>query len=45
MAGLPTPAKNFQSPAQGGTWQPDYTKYAPELGHQVRGAVEKAIYD
>lgn len=44
---LPAPAKKFQSPAQGGKWQPDYTKYPPELASQVRRAVEgqKAIYD
>ena len=48
MAGLPAPAKNFQSPAEGGNWQPDYSKYEPQLGQQVRQAVrgaEKAIYD
>ena len=48
MGGLPAPAKNFQSPAAETTWQPDYSKYAPGLGHQVRQAVqgaEKAIYD
>jgi hypothetical protein len=45
MGGLPAPAKNFQSPAQGGQWQPDISKYAPDLGRQVRQAVEKAIYD
>lgn len=48
LGGLPAPAKNFQSPAAGGQWQPDYAKYAPELGHQVRRAVqgaEKAIFD
>jgi SPP1 gp7 family putative phage head morphogenesis protein len=44
---LPAPAKKFQSPAQGGKWEPDYTKYAPGLAAQVRRAVEgeKAIYD
>lgn len=42
---LPAPAKDFQSPAAGGRWQPDYAKYAPELGAQVRQAVEKPIYD
>lgn len=47
MGGLPAPAKNFQSPAQGGNWPLDTSKYAPELGRQVRQAVgkEKAIYD
>jgi SPP1 gp7 family putative phage head morphogenesis protein len=41
------PRNNFVSPAAGGKWQPDYTKYAPELASQVRRAVEgqKAIYD
>ena len=42
---LPAPAKNFQSPAAGGKWQPDYSKYAPELGAQLRHSVERAIYD
>lgn len=43
---LPAPAPKFQSPARGGKWQPDYTKYTPELASQVRRAVEgqKAIY-
>lgn len=48
MGGLPGPAKNFQSPAGGSKWQPDYSKYEPQLGQQVRQAVqraEKAIYD
>jgi hypothetical protein len=48
LGGLPAPAKNFQSPAQGGDWQPDYSKYEKSLGRQVRQAVqrdEKAIYD
>jgi SPP1 gp7 family putative phage head morphogenesis protein len=42
---LPTPAKNFQSPAAGGRWQPDYSKYAPELAAQLRHSLEQAIYD
>jgi hypothetical protein len=45
MAGLPPPARNFQSPARGGDWQPDYSKYAAALGRQVRAAVEKGIYE
>ena len=44
-SGLPAPARNFQSPAAGGKWQPDYRKYAPELGAQLRQGVERAIYD
>jgi SPP1 gp7 family putative phage head morphogenesis protein len=44
-ANLPPPAKKFTSPAQGGRWEPDYDKYAPELAGQLRQAVEKAIYD
>jgi SPP1 gp7 family putative phage head morphogenesis protein len=41
------PHNNFVSPAQGGKWQPDYGKYAPELAGRLRRAVEgqKAIYD
>ena len=44
---LPAPAQKFQSPAQGGQWQPDYSKYTPELAGRLRQAVEgqKAIYD
>lgn len=42
---LPAAAKNFQSPAAGGGWTPDYSRYAPDLGSQVRGAVERPIYD
>jgi hypothetical protein len=45
-SGLPPVNPKFTSPAMGG-WQPDYSKYDPELGRQVRRAVEKerAIYD
>ena len=44
---LPAPAPKFQSPARGSAWEPDYTKYAPELAAQVQRRVEgqKAIYD
>ncbi len=42
---LPAPARNFQSPAAGSRWQPDYSKYAPELATQLRQAVERPIYD
>lgn len=44
LAGLPAASPKFQSPAAGGKWQPDYSKYAPELGREVRQAVQ-AIYD
>ncbi|MBI4643997.1 MAG: minor capsid protein, partial [Deltaproteobacteria bacterium] len=44
-AGLPTAAKNFQSPAAGESWQPEYDKYAPELGAALQQRVERAIYD
>jgi SPP1 gp7 family putative phage head morphogenesis protein len=39
------PHNNFVSPAAGGEWKPDYGKYAPELGMQVRQRIERAIYD
>ena len=44
-AGLPPVNPKFQSPALGMAYQPDYARYAPELGPQVRRAVEKPIYD
>ncbi len=42
---LPPMPKNFQSPAQGGVWRPDYGKYAPELAATLRQGVERAIYE
>jgi SPP1 gp7 family putative phage head morphogenesis protein len=39
------PTNKFVSPAAGQDWQPDYGKYAPELGEQVQRRVERAIYD
>ena len=42
---LPPANPKFQSPAMGGRWQPDYGKYAPELGTALQEAVGKAIYD
>lgn len=41
---LPPPNPKFTSPAMG-SWQPDYSKYAPELGNRLRQAMEKPIYD
>ncbi len=43
--GLPPVNPKFQSPALAAPYQPDYSKYAPELGQQLRRAVERAIYD
>lgn len=37
-----TPSAKFAGPGQGGGWQPDYNRYAPELAHQVRREVEQA---
>ena len=42
---LPRPQNDFVSPAAGGRWQPDYGKYAPELGAALQEAAGKAIYD
>jgi hypothetical protein len=39
------PRNNFVSPAAGGKWAPDYSKYAPELAGRLRQRVERAIYD
>lgn len=42
----PVAAQNdFISPARGGTWQPDYGKYAPDLAAQVRRQVEGAAHE
>ena len=35
------PNPDFAGPARGGDWQPDYSKYAPALAHQVKQAVER----
>jgi len=42
--GVPPPSRNFQSPAAGTRWEPDYGKYPAPLGEALRGKV-KAIYD
>lgn len=42
--GLPPANPKFSSPAMGG-WEPDYSKYAPELGAALKQKVERAIYD
>ena len=42
---LPQPQNDFVSPAAGGRWQPDFSKYAPELGAALQQSVERAIYE